>query len=98
MDHPNARELKALKNITDEWEHRAKLYAGEKTFAALIAKGWIVPFQGHNPNGDRYSITETGRLARSLGLPEASPSRPRLKTATPRLSEIKPGLRKLPPK
>ena len=78
MTPPNARERKALRDLTGEWEHRSKL-GGEKTFADLITKGWIVPFRGHNPNGDRYSITDLGRAARAMPVPENVRGAPRLK-------------------
>jgi hypothetical protein len=84
MTAPNARERKALAALQfEEWEHKAQLYVGEKTLADLTEKGWIAPFQGHNPNGDRFSITDLGRDA--LALPQP---------ATVRTS---PGLKQLPP-
>lgn len=88
-DYPNALELAALKTLTSEWEHRAKLRAGDKTFASLLAKGWIAPFAGHNPNGDRYSITEAGRAARSLGPEPKMRRKSGLKSLPPRLKEVK---------
>ncbi len=78
MTPPNARERKALRELTGEWEHRAKL-GGTKTFADLIAKGWIVPFQGYNPNSDRFSITDLGRAARAMPGPTKVRSAPKLK-------------------
>ncbi len=91
MNHPNTRELKALRQLTIEWEHRSKL-GGAKTFAALIEHGWIEPFTGHNPFGDRYQITEAGRAARSAGLAPKVRRTSKLKLATGRLKELPPRL------
>ena len=66
--YPNGRELSALRKITYLWEDRAKLGAGKVTFAALLENGWIKLFEGHNPRGERYSITEAGQNALRLGL------------------------------
>jgi hypothetical protein len=67
MNCLNDLERKALRNaaLGGEWEYRAKI-GGEKTFATLLQNGWIEPFPGHNPDGDRYSITPAGREARKL--------------------------------
>lgn len=82
MTRPNARELKALKALQfQEWEYKAQLYVGEKTFADLIEKGWIAPFQGYNPGGAKISISDLGRAA--LAMPQAAKVR-----SAPRLKEL----------
>lgn len=87
--YPTTLELKALRELTYEWEHRAKL-GGTKTFAALIENGWIEPFAGHDPQGNRFQITEAGRAARSAGLAPKTARPTKLKLATTRLKELPP--------
>lgn len=90
MECLNHHERKALQNaaIGGEYEHRAKL-GGEKTFAKLVERGWIEPYSGHNPYGDKYSITQAGQEARKLP-PCTRPGRDtRLKTLPPRIGELK---------
>lgn len=80
MTLPNTRERKALKALQfEQWEYKTQLYVGDKTFADLIGKGWIAPFQGHNPNGDRISITDLGRAALAIPEPAKVRSARRLK-------------------
>ena len=89
MDAPNARERKSLEALKfGEWEYKAKPYAGTKTFASLIEHGWIEPFNGYNPDGDRYCITEAGRKAIAISSPVKPRSKTKLKTLAPRLKEL----------
>lgn len=87
-EYANGRELTALKTFTSEWEHRSKI-RGAQTLATLLAKGWIELFAGYNPNLDRYSITEAGRAARSLGPEPKVRRKSGLKTLPPTLNELK---------
>ncbi len=87
MPPPNARERKALEALQfQEWEWKAQLYVGEKTFASLSEKGWIAQFQGHNPDGDKISITDLGRAALAMPKPMAVRKPTRLKEAPARLT------------
>jgi hypothetical protein len=91
-DYASGRELTALQTFTSEWEHRSKVRAGDLTFSSLLSKGWIQPFAGYNPNGDRYSITDLGREVLRLGPAPKVRAKPRLKTLAPVLRELKPRL------
>lgn len=88
-DRASAHEMKALKAITGEWEHRSKL-GGEKTFETLLAKGWIVPFAGYDLRGEKFSLTDAGRAAVALGPAPKIRTVPRLKEAPPRLAKAPP--------
>lgn len=95
MRVPTWRERAALNEITYDYEDRAKL-GGPKTFQALLDEGWIEPYAGHNPFGDRYQITEAGRAARRMKPTPKPPSRKltplpsRIKTLEPSLQALKP--------
>lgn len=91
MRVPTTRERNALRQITYAYEDRERL-GGAKTFQALIDEGWIEPYEGTNLNGDRYQITEAGRIARATQPPPKLPTR-KLKALPSRLREIKPRLR-----
>jgi hypothetical protein len=90
MDCLSSHEKKALQaaSIGMPWEYRARL-GGAKTFTKLLERGWIEPFSGHNPNGDRYSITEAGMEARNLPSCPGRQKGSRLNTLPPLISEAK---------
>ncbi len=85
---PTGLERKALLNALGEWEYREKL-GGEKTFESILAKGWIEPYSGHNPNSDRFSLTDEGRAAIQRTKPKKPNKEPRLKTLEPRIKPLK---------
>lgn len=90
MTEPNAFERKALQAawLGGDWEDRAKL-GGEKTFSSLIDKGWIEPYSGHNPQGDRYSITDKGMQAMRMPKTPKPNQGPKLRTLPPRIGPLK---------
>jgi hypothetical protein len=87
MAAPNAKERSALQNASGEWEYREKL-GGAKTFQSLLDNRWIKPFSGHNPAGDKFTITQLGREALKLTAPALPRSR-RLRSLQPQVRILK---------
>jgi hypothetical protein len=63
---PNSRELKVLRHFVGSYIERPGAFpgAGEKTFEAMVAKGWIVWVDSPETNESGYRITDAGEKVR----------------------------------
>lgn len=63
---PNNREMKVLRHFVGSYIEPPGAFpgAGEKTFAAMVAKGWIEWVDSPETNEHGYRITEAGEKAR----------------------------------
>lgn len=68
MTRPSNRELKVLSHMENGAVRAPSDYVdvGEKTFAGMLAKGWIVPAESGAANG--YVVTPKGLRAHEDGL------------------------------
>lgn len=85
---PNPWERRALRKLSiSEWEYRAQMYCGEKTFNALVEAGWVTAWTGNPMRDDLYCITEAGRAALAQQ-PQKPLKRKPLKVVPSRLKQV----------